>query len=135
MKKKKLINLAILFVILTIVALLVYNYVFNRKHRDIANEEAAISLSVDEFYSYFEKDEALATTNYLDKVIEIEGGITSIENDNIVLNERALVFFDSKEISKFKKGDVLIIKGRCIGYDELLEMVKIDQATLINTSK
>ena len=33
---------------------------------------------------------------------------------------------------KVVNGISITIKGRCVGYDELLEMVKIDQAIIIN---
>lgn len=131
MKKKRIIILT-LFLLVLIVAGLAYNYTFNSKHRDIASEEATITLSAKELYAHFESDEALATTNYLDKVIEIQGKITSNEDDEIVLSNQVQVRFNNKTTPIETNGISITIKGRCVGYDELLEMVKIDQATLIN---
>lgn len=134
MKRKKGIILALIFLIL-IVGGLVYNYTFNSEHRDISSEKATVTISAKDFYSQFEANESQATTNYLDKVIETNGEITLIENNDVVLNNRVQVSFNSNEILKFQKGESLMIKGRCVGYDELLEMVKIDQATIINKTK
>ena len=103
----------------------------NAEHRNIANEKATITLSANEFYSHFENDEALATTNYLDKVVKTKGKITLVEDNAVVLNNQVQVNFNSKEALKLKKGELLTVKGRCVGYDELLEMVKVDQATVI----
>ena len=130
MKKKLKIIIAVV-AFLIVIAALVYNYVFNAEHRDIANEEATIILSADALYLKFETDEASATVSYLDKVLETKGEITSVEGNDIVLNNRIQISFNSKHESLPKKGDVLKIKGRCVGYDELLEVVKIDQATII----
>ena len=131
MKRRK-VTILTLIILAMLVGILVYQYTFNSKHRNIANEEATVTLSVDEFYSHFETNESLATINYLDKVVETKGEITLVEDNDVVLNNRVQVSFKSDETLKLQKGDLLIIKGRCVGYDELLEMVKIDQAIIIN---
>lgn len=131
MKKKKIIILALILIAI-IGSGIVYDYTFNSEHRDIANEDATISLSAKELFSHFQNDETLATSNYLDKVIEIEGIITSIENDGVVLSGQIQVLFNTELMPKLENETALTIKGRCVGYDELLEMVKIDQATIIS---
>lgn len=131
MKRNQVVIIMLVFIVI-LVGGLVYNYTFNSKHRDIANEEAIITLSAKELYSHFEKDEALAITNYLDRVIELDGQITSVEDTEIVLDNRIQVSFNPKIRAKVSDGASLRIKGRCVGYDELLELVKIDQATIIN---
>ena len=131
MKRKKIIIL--ILIILSIIILgLIYNYTFNSKHRDIAKEDASITLSSKELYSQFQKNELLATTNYLDKVIEIQGEITSIDEKEIVISNQIQVNLNVQEMNKVINKTLITIKGRCVGYDELLEMVKIDQATIIN---
>lgn len=130
--KKKLLVISTVLLVGILTALVVYNYVFQGEHRNIASEKATVSLSADEFYSHFENNEALATTNYLDKVVETKGKITLIEGTDIELNNKVQISFNSKETLKLQKGQSLTIKGRCVGYDELLEVVKIDQATIIN---
>jgi len=127
--KKSIILVAILLAVVLSVA--VYDYTFNSKHRDIASEAATMTLSANELSTQFQKNEVLATTNYLDKVIEINGEITESEEDELVLNNQVQVSFSTPEMPSVNEGSITI-KGRCVGYDELLEMVKIDQATLIN---
>jgi len=106
--------------------------VFYSEHRNIADEKTTVTLSANELHTQFLNDEALATINYLDKAIEIFGEITSIENSDVILNDKLDVRFNLDVVLKFKKGELITIKGRCVGYDDLLEMVKIDQATIIN---
>jgi len=131
MKKKKVIILGVI-VLAILAAGFVYDYTFNSKHRDIANEEATIVLSANELFSDFQNDESSATTKYLDKVIAIEGEITAVEINDIILNNQIQASFNVEQLLKVEEGTSLTIKGRCVGYDELLEMVKIDQATIIN---
>ena len=110
---------------------IVYNYTFNSKHRDIANEQATSTLSAQKLYTDFQDNEALATTSYLDKVIEIKGKITAIEEGELVLSNQIQVRFNGAVMPKVANEGSITVKGRCVGYDELLEMVKIDQATII----
>jgi hypothetical protein len=114
-----------------ILAGLTYNYTFNSDHRNIANEQAEVTITATELNAQFLANEALATATYLDKVIEIEGTITAIETDEIVLNNVVQIQFDSEILTTQKTEASLRVKGRCVGYDELIEMVKIDQAVLI----
>jgi len=130
MKKKKVVILGAILVVIAIGGF-VYNYTFNSKHRDIANEEATAALSAKELFANFQNNESLATTNYLDNVIEINGNITYVEEDEVVLNDQIQIRFNAGAMPEVKEGEITI-KGRCVGYDELLEMVKIDQATVLN---
>lgn len=130
MKKKKIIIICVILLAF-IVAGLVYNYTFNSKHRDIANEKASVTLLAKELFSEFQKNEDLATTNYLDKVIQLKGTVTSVEENELAINDQIQVIFKTGQMPKITNGTELTIKGRCVGYDELLEMVKIDQATII----
>jgi hypothetical protein len=131
MKQKKII-LLVLALSVTLIGFIVYNYIFHSTHRNIAIEKANIILFANDLHSNFLNDESLATANYLDKVIETRGNISSIEKNGVVLNNRIQVSFNTEVKSKLIDGASLIIKGRCVGYDELLEMVKIDQAIVIN---
>lgn len=116
----------------TLVAGIVYNYTFNSKHRNIADEAAAITLSANELFTQFQQDESLATANNLDKVIEIRGKITSVEANEITLDDKISANLNTEIMPKVVHGISITIKGRCVGYDELLEVVKIDQAIIIN---
>lgn len=129
MNKKRIL---IAIVIIACLVYLINDYVFNTKHRDIVTEKATVYISAKRLFAEFLKDESLATTNYLDKVIEIKGEVTSVDDDAITLNKQIQVDFIKGKMPKLTVENSLNIKGRCVGYDELLEVVKIDQATIIN---
>lgn len=130
MNKRTKIAIGVL-VIALISALAVYNYVFNTAHRDIASEAATASISAKNIRNQFEANEGLATTTFLDKVVEVKGEITDLEGLDITLSNGVQATLSAKDTLKLKKGSTITIKGRCVGYDELLEVVKIDQSTLI----
>jgi hypothetical protein len=133
MKSKKYIILTLVFLALLISGF-VYNYTFNSKHRDVVNEEASMTLSSKELFSHFQNNESEATASYMDKVIEVQGELTTIEEGMVVLDHQIQISFDVEGMPKVADNTSLTIKGRCVGYDELLEMVKIDQATIIKSN-
>lgn len=129
MKKKQIILSAIVLIAI-VGALLVYNFVINPEHRDIASEKATVTISATDIHNQFSTNEAEALNKYLDKVIAVSGTISEIETNAIVLEDKIQVGLLPEENTAIKSNTSITVKGRCVGYDELLEMVKIDQATL-----
>jgi len=130
MKKKTYRILAILILILTTFSFVFYK-TFYTAHRDIASEKTQVSILASELQLNYAKDYEQANKAYADKVIETTGNITAIEEGTIVLDDMIQVDFLDTVIPNFKLGESLTVKGRCVGYDDLLEVVKIDQATNI----
>ena len=130
MKRKGLL-ISILIVSIVLIGGVVYTYVFDGEHRNIANEEATIIVSANKLHADFLANESLATTTYLDKVLEVKGLTTSTQNGEVILEDKIQISISSDVKPTLEKKNITI-KGRCIGYDELLEMVKIDQAIIIN---
>lgn len=123
MKKKLLI---FLFIFIT-AAFLLYNYIYKR-HRDIASEKESFSISVANLKSDFSKNDSLANAKYLDKTIVIYGKISSIdlETNSIYINNSLSATLKVKPIG-LKVSDSIQLKGRFIGYDDLLEEFKMDE--------
>ena len=106
-----------------------YKYLYH-SHRDIANEEAVFSVTVKQVSNDFLQDEAKANLKYLDKSIQITGKVTNVDvtNKTIVLDEKVFVLL--KDANVVKLNETILVKGRVIGYDSLLEEIKIDQAEI-----
>lgn len=129
MKNKKII--LGLIALIAIIAMISYNYIY-KDHRDIESEKATYTVKAASFIKEFQLNEVEATTKYLNKTIEIEGTLSSIDEHFVVLEE--LIFFalnkNETPPTTDKLATVLRIKARCIGYDNLLEEIKLDQATI-----
>jgi hypothetical protein len=129
MKKKKRSFSAI--ALSAIVAIVGYNYIY-QDHRDIQSEKPAYTLNAASFVKEFQINEAEATAKYLNKTIEIEGTLSSIDGNTVVVDN--VIFFALSENETPPTSNHINtpvqIKARCIGYDNLLEEVKLDQATL-----
>jgi len=127
-RKKKMI---IVFLVLIVgIICSVYFYTFHGKHRDIAQEEATEKFYAPALLSNFIKQDNVPN-KLVDHVIEVRGVLTSNENSTVVLNGMVQVDFAKIPNTPLKTGEDIVVKGRCVGYDELLEVVKIDQATRI----
>ena len=123
MKKKILILLAIVIV----AAIGVYKYAY-QEHRNIETEKAAFVTTASEMIDAFRKDAEAASAKYTNKTIEVSGAVTAQEENSITIDNSIYAQFTDTAV---KAEGAITFKGRCLGYDELLEEIKFDQCTLI----
>ncbi len=123
--KKKRILFAILLV--AVVAVIGYNYLY-QDHRDIKNEAPIAELSAVALLNEFKES---VTNEFLNSTLHISGVVTEIDGNNITIDNKVVCnFLEVPEDLKLNKS--IIIKGRCIGYDDLFEVVKLDQCSVVN---
>ncbi len=125
MKKK----LLIVLVIVLIFGFVGYKYVY-KDHRDVSSEEASFKITLADLKADFEKNDSVANTKYLDKAIAIYGEVTSLdlETNEIIVDSNLSATIKGKV--NVKKGDKVTVKGRFIGYDDLLEEYKMDNCVI-----
>ena len=130
MKKNKIILVG-LFLVISALGLYMYLY---KDHRDIGSEEGSYSVTATSIFEEFKKDENKSNQKYLDKTIEIYGKISSVDlaANIIIVDEKLAAVFKDKITTEIKLGAEIKIKGRFIGYDELLEEMKMDQCVIVN---
>ena len=121
---------AVLLIIILILAIIGYNYIY-KPHRDISEEKADFSLSASKLHEAFSKDLTAAETLYLDKTLIVSGYISEITDTDISIDNTVFCLWNDTKNRSLTVGDKINIKGRCIGYDDLLELVKLDQSTQI----
>ena len=126
MKKK----LFYILLLLIVVIFGIYKYIY-KSHRDIASEEAAFSKTVSEVFQAFKTNDSLANKTYLDKTISVKGKITNIDlaNKIITVDEKLSARFTDKISDNVKLQDSITLKGRLVGFDDLLEEIQMDQCT------
>lgn len=123
-------KLLIFLIVFIIGAFLLYNYIY-KSHRDIASEKESFALSVSDLNLEFSKNDSLANAKYLDKVIIIYGKITSVDlSSKSIVVDKLLSVTLKEQTSNLKDGDSIQLKGRFIGYDDLLEELKMDECTI-----
>lgn len=110
------------------------NFYVYKDHRDINSESASFTVSVIQLHDEFLKDANAGTKKYADKTIETYGIITSLdlESNTIVLDKKLSVTMVDKISGDLKTDQKIKIKGRFVGYDDLLEELKMDQCKIVN---
>jgi len=117
--------------ILIILFVIGYNYL-NQDHRDINNEVAKYETNTVDIASSFLKNVNQAEEKYLNSTIEVTGNITEINSNSITLDDKVFCQFTETLEHILDANTQVKIKGRVIGYDDLLEQVKLDQCTIKN---
>jgi len=103
-----------------------YNYMY-KDHRDISTETSKFEISAPYLLERFKKDDA---ESLLNATMSVDGIITQTEEGTVTLDSsvQCQLIDGSKGLVK---GNKIVIKGRCIGYDDLFEVVKLDQGTIV----
>ncbi|WP_350284463.1 hypothetical protein [uncultured Croceitalea sp.] len=123
----------IVLIAVAIVGFFSYKYMY-KPHRNVAEEQVTAALSATELQGTFANSNGTLNI-FSDKIIEVNGSITDMEQSTtVIIDDKVQIDFDNKEKMDrtLSKGNNITIKGRCVGYDDLLEIVKVDQAILIN---
>ena len=119
----------IIIITLLLIGYLGYNYLY-QDHRNIENEKPEFSLSAQDIAKEFLESSKDAEQKYLNKTIEIQGVVTEKNETDITINNTVFCAFNEATHIETELNSNVIIKGRFIGYDDLLEVIKIDQTTI-----
>lgn len=119
----------VLLLILILSLFGVYKYMLNAAKRNIETEKVAFSITTKAFSDAFANEETIANTKYLNKTIEVKGIVTDINDKQLIVD--GIVICDMLENQNPEiKNKVTTIKGRFVGYDNLMGEFKLDQCTL-----
>ncbi len=119
-----------LILIIAIVAYAGYSYAY-APHTEINDMEVTFTGTSKDFLEKIKENPESWTQG--EKVIELTGTITATDEKGISLNES--IYFQLAEgtsTAELKEGNTIHVKGRIIGYDDLLEELKLDKAIIIN---
>ena len=60
------------------------------------------------------------------KIVQVEGEVTGMDSLLLILNHKLICAPEPNTEIKTVIGDSITVKGRCIGYDDLLDEVRMD---------
>lgn len=104
-------------------------YAYNMGKRDVQNEEAAFVLKAKDIVKEFQTNADAANKKYLEKAVEFTGKVSSIDGQNVIIDEVVTCNF-TKVPAEVKVGTELKIKGRVMGFDDMFGELKVDQSSL-----
>ena len=126
-KKIKIIGLLLATSLL--VGFSVFNYVFHGGARDLATEEAAFTVTSKNIAAEFSANVPVATKKYSDKAIAVSGIVTAV-TDSIVTIDNTIICNFKTPNTTIKNQQAITVKGRLVGFDDLMGELKLDQCAI-----
>lgn len=130
-KNFKKISIAILVLVLILVIgfFSARYYAYHGAKRDVQSEQAVFTMKTKDILSEFKTNEVAANKKYLEKPVTISGVITSVTNKEVIIDEVVVCSFTTANTT-LKAGQTISVKGRVIGYDDLMGGVNMDQCSI-----
>lgn len=124
-KKNKL--LLLIPVLLIAIATLAYSMMY-KPHKTTEEQDAVFTGAVGDFQNQLNMD----AQKWQNAIVELNGPVTEIDGKGVMLNGNSYCqFSEPAQLSGIQQNQQIKIKGRFIGYDELLEEIKLDQCILV----
>ena len=117
--------------VIVVAAIVGYNYLY-QDHRSIENEKVEFVVSSQEIAHQFSENIIDSEEKYLNKTIEVLGLVSERNIKDVTLDDKVFCQFIDTLNTVLKENQTIKIKGRVIGYDDLLEQIKLDQCIIIN---
>ena len=117
--------------VLVILGFCGYYYVLHGGARDLASEETAFTVSSKSILDEFTTNSEASNKKYLEKAVAVKGKITSISGVEIVIDNTIICNLTEAD-SSVKKEDNVTVKGRVVGFDDLMGELKLDQCSILN---
>ena len=97
-----------------------YNYLFP-DHRSIDQEAVRFTMDAEAVFSAFIENAPQAESKYLDQTLVVSGIISAVNSQGLTINNKIDCKINTIDLG-LQVNDSIAIKGRCIGYDDLLEL-------------
>ena len=123
-KKVKIIIISIVLVGVTI--LTGFNYVMHGGARNLSNEETDFTVSSKSISTEFAANIEASNKKYLEKAVAIKGTISKITGKEVIIDNSIICTLKELDDS-IKVNQIITVKGRVVGYDDLMGELKLDQ--------
>jgi len=128
--KKKAVLLVVFLVLILVIGFTGYNYVMHGGARDLSSEEASFTLSSKDITDEFTQNIDESNKKYLEKAVAISGTITEMNGAQIIVDNSIICNLKTLD-NTIKKSQKITVKGRVVGYDDLMQELKLDQCLVI----
>ncbi|KIA85542.1 hypothetical protein [Flavobacterium sp. AED] len=130
MMSKKVKIIFVSLIVIAVVGLLGYNYVMHGGERNLTTEKTDFTVTSADITAEFTKNIDASNKKYLEKAVAITGIITSVNATEVII-DNTIICNLKKLDSSTKKGQTVTVKGRIVGYDDLMGELKLDQCFII----
>ncbi|MDD5152049.1 MAG: hypothetical protein PHC28_16480 [Flavobacterium sp.] len=113
-------------VVVGIVAFTGFNYIMYGGARNLATEETAFEVTSKNIANEFASNIEASNKKYLEKAIAIKGTITKITGNEVIMDGSIICNLKDFDAT-IQKDQIVTLKGRVVGYDDLMGELKLDQ--------
>jgi len=128
MSKTK-ITILIVLLVISFGPYYIYQNILYKDARDINTEKSTLTITAQKLEKEYASNLSKADSKYLNKTIEIEGIVSEVTDSSMVIDQKVFCKMN-KNAAKTLMNKPIIVKGRCIGYDDLFGQVKFDQCSI-----
>ena len=114
--------------VLPLVALVAFVYYTKSLKPDYASIKPTLITDSHDLLWRFQMNEGAELIN---QVVQFRGKITGFDSLLVIMDHRLICNPDSTMVNDLSIGDSTTLKGRCIGYDDLLEELRLDHVIKI----
>ena len=105
---------------------------YNKPHKDYAQEEVAQTWRAEDLVAAFAKAPDDMQAQWQEKVVEVTGTVRSSSMHGVVLNPGVVATYDEGHAPEVSPKGRVALKGRLVGFDDLFGEVRIDHVRLSN---
>lgn len=120
----------LLFAAIVFAGFFLYRYAMQGGRRDLATEKTNFTVTPASITLEFTANTAAANKKYLEKAVVVKGKITAANRNEVILDGIIVCSFKNQDVP-LKKEQTVTVKGRIMGYDDLLNELKLDQCFII----
>lgn len=124
--KKKSILIFLSLLVVGIIGFSGYYYVMHGGERDLSKEDTDFAVSSKDITAEFMANTEASNKKYLEKAVAVTGNITAVSPTEITIDNSIICNLKNPDAS-IKKNEKVTVKGRVVGYDDLMGELKLDQ--------
>ena len=114
--------------VLPLVALVAFVYYTKSLKPNYSSMKPTLTTDSHDLLWRFQMNEGAELIN---QVVQFRGKITGFDSILVIMDHRLICNPDSTMVDDLSIGDSTTLKGRCIGYDDLLEELRLDHVVKI----
>lgn len=113
-----------------LIGFVAYNYIMFGGARNLSTEKTDFTVSSAAIMDEFRGDIESANKKYLEKAVAITGTVSNANRTEVVIDNTIICSLKNED-SSVKKGQTVTVKGRLVGFDDLMGELKLDQCFII----
>ena len=114
--------------VLPLVALVAFVYYTKSLKPNYSSMKPTLTTDSHDLLWRFQMNEGAELIN---QVVQFRGKITGFDSILVIMDHRLICNPDSTMVDDLSIGDSTTLKGRCIGYDDLLQELRLDHVVKI----